>query len=375
MVLMVEQGSAFVAGVILVGATLVSALRTVIIPRGINDWLTRLMFILVFSVYQVPMKYGRTYERRDSILASYAPISLLSLPVLWLTLTLLGYTLMFWAVGVGSVWEAFHISGSSLFTLGFATVDGFVPTALVFTEAAMGLGLLALVISYLPTIYAAFSRREAAVTMLTTRAGNPPSAVEMIIRFHLFHGLERLVPTWATWEALFAEMEESHTSLGVLSFFRSHEPHLSWVTATGAVLDGAALILSAVDTPNQPNAHLCIRAGYLCLRAIARYLGIPYDPDPRPDDPISISREEFDDALLQMQAAGVPLKADRDQAWRDYAGWRVNYDFVLRAIAGLVYAPYAPWSSDRALPPRRLRFKHTPDYGDVPPKNRAGEIA
>lgn len=364
MILVTEEVIAFVAGVGLVGAALVSALRTVIIPRGINDWLTRLMFILVFRVYQIPLKHAKTYERRDAILASYAPITLLSLPVVWLTLTLLGYTLVFWAIGVGSAWEAFHISGSSLFTLGFATADSFFPTALVFTEAAIGLGLLALMISYLPAIYAAFSRREAAVTMLTTRAGSPPSAVEMIIRFQLFHGLERLAPTWEAWEALFAEMEESHTSLGVLSFFRSHEPHLSWVTATGAVLDGAALTLSAVDTPNQPNAHLCIRAGYLCLRAIARYFGIPYDPDPRPDDPISISREEFDEALLQLAAAGVPLKADRDQAWRDYAGWRVNYDLVLRAIAGLVYAPYAPWSSDRALPPRRLSFKRT--TGDWP---------
>lgn len=364
--LAVEQVVVFAVGLTIIVATLVSALRTVIIPRGINDWLTGALFILIFRVYQVPMKYARTYERRDGILASYAPIALLALPVLWLTLALLGYTLMFWGMDVGSLWEAFRVSGSSLFTLGFAQVDGFVPTILVFTAATMGLGLLALMISYLPTIYAAFSRREAAVTMLTTRAGSPPSAVEMIIRFHLFHGMERLVPTWETWEALFAEMEESHTSLGGLSFFRSHEPHLSWVTATGAVLDGAALTLSAVDTPNQPNAHLCIRAGYLCLRAIARYFGIPHDPDPRPDDPISISREEFDAALLQLAAAGVPLKADRDQAWRDFAGWRVNYDLVLRAIAGLVYAPYAPWSSDRALPPRRLSLKRARGGWDAP---------
>lgn len=34
-------------------------------------------------------------------------------------------------------------------------------------------------------------------------------------------------------------------------------------------------------------------------------------------------------------------------AWRDFAGWRVNYDTVLVALAGLTMAPYAPWSSDR----------------------------
>jgi hypothetical protein len=49
----------------------------------------------------------------------------------------------------------------------------------------------------------------------------------------------------------------------------------------------------------------------------------------------------------------VPLKPDVDQAWRDFAGWRVNYDKVLLALAGLVLAPYAQWSSDRSFAYRR----------------------
>jgi len=43
----------------------------------------------------------------------------------------------------------------------------------------------------------------------------------------------------------------------------------------------------------------------------------------------------------------VPLKADRDQAWRDFAGWRVNYDLALVELARLTDAPPSPWSSDR----------------------------
>ena len=35
--------------------------------------------------------------------------------------------------------------------------------------------------------------------------------------------------------------------------------------------------------------------------------------------------------VVELQAAGLPLKADLDQAWRDFAGWRVNYDTVLIA--------------------------------------------
>jgi hypothetical protein len=75
---------------------------------------------------------------------------------------------------------------------------------------------------------------------------------------------------------------------------------------------------------------------------------IRYDPDPAPDGPISIAREEWDEVVAEMEQIGVPIKTDREQAWRDFAGWRVNYDSVLVALADLTTAPDAPWSSDRA---------------------------
>jgi hypothetical protein len=90
-----------------------------------------------------------------------------------------------------------------------------------------------------------------------------------------------------------------------------------------------------------------IRSGYLCLRHLAEFFSIEVDEDPRPDDPISIRREEFDEAYERLQAVGVPVRPDRDQCWRDYAGWRVNYDRALVELARLTMAPRVPWSSDR----------------------------
>ena len=142
-------------------------------------------------------------------------------------------------------------------------------------------------------------------------------------------------------------MQETHVSHPSLAFFRSPQPDHSWVTAGGAVLDAASLLVSTVDVDREVRAELCIRAGYLCLRRICDFFRISYDPDPRPDDPISVSREEYDVAFAQLRAAGLPLKDDREQAWRAFAGWRVNYDRVLRALAVLTVAPVAPWSSDR----------------------------
>lgn len=351
----------FVLGAGLALFTLYSAVRTFLVPRGINDILTRIIFIGMFNVFRVWLKGARTYHERDNILVLYIPITLLLMPVAWLTLVMIGYTGIFWAMGIQPWSLAFTTSGSSLLTLGFATVNTMPQTLVAFSEAMIGLILVALLISYLPTMYSAYSKREVAVTMLATRAGTPPSAIEMIKRYHRFRGLARLNEVWVTWEMMFAEIEETHTTLAPMSFFRSHQPEYSWLTAAGAVLDGAALQIACIDQPADANAYLCIRSGYLCLRHIATFFAIPYNPDPKPDDPISITREEFDAALADLEQAGVPLKTDRDQAWHDFAGWRVNYDYVLRVLCGLVSVPPAPWSGDRALPPRRIDITHSPE--------------
>jgi hypothetical protein len=85
----------------------------------------------------------------------------------------------------------------------------------------------------------------------------------MLLRFHRIGQLEEITETWETW---FADLEESHTTLAPLVFFRSSNPEQSWVTASGAILDAAALYLSCLDLPPSPEAMLCIRAGYLSLR-------------------------------------------------------------------------------------------------------------
>jgi hypothetical protein len=346
----------FVAGAAVVYFTLGAAVRTVILPRGIPSRLTRFVFITMRSIFNVWAGPSATYERRDRVMAMYAPVSLLATLVAWVTLALGGYTAMFWGLIGGSAREAFVLSGSSILTLGFERPADLPAQVLAFTEAGVGLVLLAMLITYLPSIYSAFSRREAAVTALEVRAGSPPTAVEMISRFWILERIDKLGEVWVQWEQWFVEVEETHTSFPALAFFRSPQPDHSWVTAAGAVLDAAALMASSVDVPRDVQAEICIRSGYLALRRIADYFGIPYEPDPKRGDPISIDRSEFDEVLDRLDAVGVPLKPDRDEAWLDFAGWRVNYDTVLIALAGLTMAPYAPWSSDRSVRTFRPRL-------------------
>jgi hypothetical protein len=339
----------FVLGAAVVAFTLSSTIRILVLPRSSLDVIARSTFVLTRRAFTLQTKRARTYEDRDRIMALFAPVGLFSLIAVWLFLVFCGYLAMYWALGAPSFYAAFRLSGSALFTLGFDTADDPVTTTLSFTEAAIGLGIVALLIAYLPTIYGAFSRREAAVTLLEVRAGSPPSAEEMILRYHRIHGLDRLTDAWPAWEAWFVDIEETHTSLAALPFFRSPQSHRSWVTAAGAVLDCAALLNSTVDVPRDPLRDLCIRAGYLALRQIAKQFFIPFNPEPLPTEPISIARSEYDAVCDNLARAGVPLKPDRDDAWRHFAGWRVNYDAALLGLAAVTMAPEAPWSSDRSL--------------------------
>lgn len=338
----------FLLGAALVARTGFSAVQTIILPRGANDALSAFVFRSLRRLFTVFVRPGLPYTLVDRVMAFYAPVGLILLLPFWSSLVLVGYMGMFWALGADSWFHAFQVSGSSLLTLGTASMESFPATLLEFSEAAVGLGMVALLIAYLPSMYSAFSRREAAVAQLEVRAGDPPTAVEMLLRYHRIHGLARLSEQWSSWESWFTDIEESHTSLAALVFFRSPQPYHSWVTAAGAVLDTASLTLAAVDIPNDPQAALCIRSGYLAFQALGEFFQIHYNPAPFfPRDPISVSREEFDHALDRLRADGVPLKADRNQAWLDFAGWRVNYDFLLLALARLTLAPESPWTGGR----------------------------
>ena len=337
----------FLTGIFIIGGTLIAAIKTFILPRGVNVWLTRVVFRSIGFFFRLRVRRA-SYEERDRIMAFFPPLALFLMPMILLVLILLGYMLLFWALEPRPLPELFYLSGSSLLTLGYASVNTPASKILEFSEAMIGLVLIAMLIAYLPTMYSAFSRRETAVVLWESRAGSPPTVAEMVARSFRTGELERLRDVWIAWQTWFAELEESHTSLSPLVFFRSPQPQRSWITAAGSVMDSAAFILAVVDVPFDPQAAFCIRAGFLALRQIADFFKLPHEKNPARNMPISISRYEFDQECSKLVAQGVPLKPDREKAWRDFAGWRVNYDDVLLALAALTRAPYAPWISDRS---------------------------
>jgi hypothetical protein len=328
----------FVAGLGLVVMTLLSAVRTVVIPHAGSVRLTRLVFR---TARRIAGWYGlvdRSRQRRYRVLQVSLASGLLTLPLVWLTVTVGGYTLMFKALGAGSWRSSYEFAGSSMFTLGSARADDLPKMTLTFTGAALAMSILALLlVTYLPTIYGAYTQREARLTAFETIAGDPPNVVAMFIRGHEIHNLSRLSMVWEGWREWFAELRESHTALPAVAFLGSSREDRSWVSTVGTLLDAASMSLAALDIDDEgatDDAALCVRSGSLALRDIAEYFGVTVDHDPQPDAAISVDRVTWDLAYDALAAGGVPL-VEREQAWIDWAGWRVNYDAALVGLAGL----------------------------------------
>ena len=339
---------AFVVGAFVVLTTFLSAVKTVVVPRAVTLRITRTVFLVTRKLFEYLASEKRPFAERDRILAVYAPLTLVLLPLVWVSLTIFGFAGIQWAIAGGSIRDASLVSGSSMLTLGVLFRRSVPAATFSYVQASIGLILVALLISFLPTIYASFSRRETLVGLLESRAGLPPSPYEVLVRFNRIGALDSIdQDLFQQWEQWFVEVEESHTSFASLVFFRSPHPERSWITAAGCVLDTGAIYLSVVDRPPSPRAALAIRSGFLSLLRIAEYFNLPVDRDPKPDHPISVTRREFDLMLFELEAAGIPLKPNRDQAWLDFQGWRVNYDKALVSLAHMVIAPDGRWSSDR----------------------------
>ncbi len=234
---------AAVLGVAIIVAVWVNAAVTLLIPRGRVGFI-KIVDGLVDRAYAAPLRVVRSWERRDALLGSQPAVTLGVLLASWLAGFVVGFGLLLWLPG-GSFPGAMREAGSSLFTLGFADRNAAEPSVVDFLAAASGLVIVALQIAYLPTLYAAYNRRETEVTLLRPRAGSPAWGPELLARAQMVDGLGQLTALYASWERWFADVAESHASYPVLLRFRSPEPHTSWVISLLAVMDAAAFHLAA----------------------------------------------------------------------------------------------------------------------------------
>ncbi len=256
-----------------------------------------------------------SFERRDRIFAWQSPLSLLIRLTVWLGLLVCGFALMLLPSVDGHLGQAFSDAGSSMFTLGYAAPAGTGSTTLEYLAAFTGLVVIGLQVGYLPTLYAAFNRRETEVSLLGSRAGVPAWGPEILARtrWGINDGdtLEVLEDLFTAWERWAAEVAESHTTYLTLVRLRSPRPMSHWLTSLIAVMDAAALHL-ALAPSREPklSARLSLRMGFVALDQIARAMRLPVPDEPDPDESMAVSFEEFTAATAMLRELGYPVETD-----------------------------------------------------------------
>ena len=84
-----------------------------------------------------------------------------------------------------------------------------------------GLGIVALVVTFLFSLYGSYQRREIEVVALAAAAGTPPSAVALLETYAQLGLVGRLPVLFAEWERWAVEVLDSHVAFPLLGYFRS----------------------------------------------------------------------------------------------------------------------------------------------------------
>lgn len=289
--------------------------ETIVLPRRVKRKfrLTRLFYRFSWIFYARIAGSLFSGGRRENFLSYYGPLSLILLLILWAAGVVTGFALVHSGIpselktpsGTASgLCEYLYFSGTNFFTLGLGDILPLSTSAKVLTvlEAGIGLGLLALVIGYLPSLNQSFSRRETHISLLDARAGSPPTAGGMILRQCQPNEFEDLSRHLLEWEGWCAELLESHLSYPVLAYFRSQHQNQSWLAAVGAILDACSLLMTGRAEGS------CARQARLTF-AIARHvlvdLSLVFFSPPRRGVRSRLTHDEFERLKTVVEAAGI----------------------------------------------------------------------
>lgn len=339
---------AYIIGLLICVVTVISVLFILVLPRQ-PQGLEKMTVIVNRSVHYAFVNLARvakTYEGKDSILAPTAPVALVAQLLFWAASLVVGFALML-LLTTHNFAQALTQALTSLFTVGSIHTGGIANTGIDIAAGATWVVIVALQIAYLPSLYSSFSRREALVTMLQSRAGSPAWGPEIIARHQLVGITDALPQLYSDWELWAAEVTESHTTYPVLLLFRSPEPWLNWIIGLLAVLDAGAMQLALNPNTAPSQTRLCLRMGFTLFNRITGSLGYKIDPDPDPDGDIQLTFAEFASAIEKLTSYGYPMERTPEEAWPHFKGWRINYETSAYILADQFTAPLAPWSGTR----------------------------
>ncbi len=343
---------AVIFGIALIALVAQDGFETIILPRRVTR---RIRLAVLF--YRTT-RFGwislahlmRSSARRDSFLGYSGPLSLLALLLFWAVLFVLGFGLLLWGLAVPlnapdhpiSFLTYLYLSGTTFFTLGLGDIIplSVLGRVLVVGEVAFGFIFLALVISYVPVLYQAFSRRELRISLLDARAGSPPTAVELLRRNGAGMHAEELRTLLHEWEVWCADILESHLSYPILAYYRSQHQQQSWVEALTVILDTCALLLTCLEGAPLPAARFTFAAARHAVVDLAQVLNASPIPEVN-----RLSTAEWIQVRERLKASGILLR-EGTTTEKKLAKLRATYEPFVSGLAKRTQVSLPPW-----LPP------------------------
>jgi Ion channel len=371
-----------VAGLVLIGLMLLEGFETLLQPRRVTHRfrLIRLFYRSTWRVWRAVATALRPGPRREAFLSVFAPLSLLGLFGTWLVGLIVGFALLHWAMQSPLHQEEqpgfityLYLSGTTCFTLGYGDIT---PAAtlgrmLAVMEAGLGFGFLAILITYLPVLFQAFSHREVMIAVMDARAGSPPSAGVMLLRLARagkLASVERMLQEWEVWAA---ELLESHLSFPVLSYYRSQHDNQSWLAMLATILDTCALLIVKVKPADSHQAQLT----FAMARHAAVDLGLVLKVPARMPESDRLPDQERQRMEKMLQAAGLELRQGRE-ADETLAELRGMYEPFLGALAQYLLftvPPIMPAQENADNWQRSAWMQQTPGIGSLPQVKQDGE--
>ena len=358
---------ALLLGVLIIVLSGWDLFETIVVPR---PTLGRYRFsrYVVRGAWRVARVFSRRRggETRDTLMGLFAPAATIVLLVVWLVALILGYGLVLFALrdqllpSPHDLGETMYYAAGSILTLGSGEIAATGPAArlVVVVAAFSGLGVVALVVTFLFSLYGSYQRREVQVVTLQAAAGAPPSAVQLLETYARLDLVDRLPDLFVEWERWAAEVLDTHVAYPLLGFFRSSHDNLSWISALGTVLDAASLVLTTTEGLPRGEAELFRRVGSHLVEDITN-LGFRtgvMEPGAPALTASGLDRAAFEEAWARLESSGYHL-APREEAWQQFEGARSEYAGRLEAMAGYWVTPTNSWLE----PDATLRSPAHPD--------------
>jgi len=337
-----------ILGLLIVTMMLWDAFEVIILPRRVTRQVrfARFFYRFTWQLRSSPAQWIGDHKRRENYLSTFGPFSLLLLMSVWATGLVAGFAMLQWGLQdrlnvsekAASFGTYLYLSGTTFFTLGLGDVIplGRVGRLLVVLEAGLGFGFLAGLISYMPIIYQAFSRREVSISLLDARAGSPPTAAELLRRNDGdMPGLSELLGDWERWSA---ELLESHLSYPFLVYFRSQHANQSWLAALTAILDVCALVIAGIEDGPVRQAHLT----FAKARHVAAELAQVFVSSPPASEPDRLPLSSLQGLHNALAEAGVTVREGlaTDQKLSEL---RQMYEPYVQALSRYLLISLPPW--------------------------------